>query len=212
MSTFRSIITVKDFFRFTSKQLSSTVQASSIGLNVDKNGVASEWNLIEGKFEEISFPVIFKHKYGKNFADILDAGWTGLFLISERLKNLLEENGLTGWKTYPIKLLDKKNKEISGYFGFSITGSCGPMTFRKSDIIDIRRVPEGPIINVYKGLYIGLDKWDKSDFFIPSGSYRIIVTKKTAEILKSQKITNLELTLEKIQTTANIVLPENVFD
>jgi len=31
----------------------------------------------------------------------------GIIFISDRLKILLEENQLTGWKTFPIKIYDK---------------------------------------------------------------------------------------------------------
>src|SRR5262245_11871693 len=114
---------MNDFFYFGSKLLSSTVQAGPIVLK-QKNGLPGSYYLIKGYYEGINFPYVFKQDYGKKFTDILDTGCAGLFLISENLKKILENNRFTGWKTYPIKLYDKKNNEVSGYHGFSVIGSC----------------------------------------------------------------------------------------
>ena len=124
---------------------------------------------------------------------ILEHGKTSLYLISERLKNLLEENQTTGWKTFPVKVLDKKKREVPGYLGFSVTGRCGPIDDSKALIIEKRLVPTGPICTYYKGLYIRLDQWDGADFFVPEKTIGIVVTRRTAEILKKNKITNMEL-------------------
>ena len=56
-------------------------------------------------------------------------------LISSALKAILERHQITGWKTFPMRLLEGRlfagvhggdpNNEIPGYHGFSITGRCG---------------------------------------------------------------------------------------
>lgn len=182
---------MKDFFDFGSKLVSSTVQAHPIGLKDDENGKGSHLKLIKGDYKGIVFPVIFKQEYGKKLTDILDTGHASLFLISDRMKTILEENKLTGWKTFPIKLYDKKGKEITGYHGFSITGYCGPTNYEKSVIIEKKHVPTGPICQYYKGLSI--DKWDGTDFFTPEGTYETFITKKAADVLKKNKISNMYL-------------------
>lgn len=188
---------VKDFFDFHSKFVSSTVQAHPVGIH-------DHWNLIKGNYKGIDFPVIFKQEYGKNLKDILDTGAASLYLISERMKNILEENLLTGWQTYPIKLYDKRENEILGYHGFSITGKCGPTIYDNCEIIEKRRVPNGPICKFYKGVFI--DEWDGSDFFTPEKTYNTFITKKTADILKKNKITNLELeNLAEMEIEVNII-------
>ena len=99
---------INDFFTLDSKLLSSTFQARPINLKRDVDNNFQEWDLIKGNYAEIDFPVIFTQDHGKKLTDILDTGWPGLFLISDRLKKILEENKLTGWKTFPIKVYDKK--------------------------------------------------------------------------------------------------------
>ena len=76
----------------------------------------------------------------------------------------------------------------------SITGRCGSIDYSKSLLIEKQLVPSGPICKYYKGLYVGLDQWDGTDFFVPDKTLWVIVTSKTANILKKNKITNVELT------------------
>jgi hypothetical protein len=177
---------INEFFDFSSKLVSSTFQAGAIGIPKGAQG-----ELIMGEYAGIDFPVIFMQEYGHKLTDILDTGYTSLCLISDRLKILLEENGFTGWKCFPIRLFDKKKNEVLGYHGFSITGRCGPIDRTKSTIIEKQRASGWPMRKFYKGLYIGLDTWDNTDFFIPKGSAWPIITKKVADVLKKNKITNL---------------------
>ena len=181
------------FFKFRSRMVSSTLQAGAPELKRDVDGEDKVWNLIKGKYEGIDFPVVFKQYDGKNLTDLLDTGWSSRHLISDRMKNILEENHLTGWKTFPIKLYDKKGNEILGYHGFSVTGRCAPIDYEKSEIIEKRLVPTGTLCKYYKGQHIDIDKCDGSDFFAPDDVYSVFVTEKAAIALKKYKITNLDL-------------------
>ncbi len=183
---------IKDFFCFRSRCSSSILQAGPIGLKEDKNGINGHTNLIKGNYDEIDFPVIFKQEYGKKLADILGTGHASLYLVSDRMKSILEDHQITGWKTFPIKLYDKKKNEILGYSGFSVTGRCGPIHDELAEIVDRQSIPNGPIYQVYKGLYVGLDEWDGTDCFIPDKTSFIVVTKKIKTLLTDNKITNLE--------------------
>lgn len=176
-----------DFFSFSGKYAQSQVQVPAIGLKVDE-----EWNLIKGKYESISFPVIFKQSRnsGEKFPDILNTGWPSLYLISEKTKSILEDNHLTGWRHYSIKLYDKHNNEINGYYGFSVLGRCAAINYGKSKIIDIQHRPTGPISKYYKG--VSIDDWDGNDFFSPDNTYGLYITTKAANLLKKNKI-NIEL-------------------
>ena len=182
---------MSEFFDFGSKLVSTTFLAAPEGLKKSDNGIWETRNLIKGIYEGVKFPVVFKQDDGKILRDILDTGHPGLYLISDRMKILLEENKLTGWQTYPIRLYDKKGVELFGYHGFSVIGHCGPISYEKSEIIERRYIPDGPICRYYKGKSI--EDWDGSDFFTPQKNYGIIVTKRAADILKQNKIANLDL-------------------
>ena len=191
---------MKNFFDFNSKMVLSNVFAPPIGLNIDDN-----LKLIKGDFTNIDFPMRFKQHFGKKLNDILDTEHPGFYLISDRMRTILEAAKLTGWKTFPIVLYDKHWDEIPNYHGFSTTGKSGPISYDNCEIIEKRYVPNGPICKFYKGLFI--DKWDGSDFFTPEGNYGTFITKKAADVLREHKISNLRLeNLADIETDVAGVL------
>jgi hypothetical protein len=179
-----------NFYEMGSKLSSSTLQVHSINLG-RRNNLDDEFRLIEGDFNGIKFPVIFKQASGKKIEDILDTGWPSLYLISNKMKALLEKHDFTGWKVFQVKIFDKNNNIIPGYHGLSIVGRCGPIDQRKADIIYKRLVPHGPNSAYYKGLYVGLDAWDKTDIFIPQDRYSIIVTETVFDTIKKNKLSNI---------------------
>lgn len=188
----------KDFYMLGSKLLSSTLQAHPRGLrefsNIEPNAsyVFDEDRLSLGDYSEISFPVSFQQEYGSQYHDILDTGHANLYLVSNRLKETLEENEITGWKTFPISLKDRNNREIEGYSGFSVVGRCGFLDFDKSTVIEKKLVKDGVVGKYYKGLYFELEEWDGSDIFVPKGTRYFFTNKKTMNILKKAKISNLK--------------------
>lgn len=181
----------QNFFEFSSKLISSTLQAHPIGLKKDINGIDEEWNLIKGKYKDIVFPVVFKQVYGKKYTDILDTGWPNLYLISKNMKIVFQENHLLGWETFPIKLYAKNGDEILDYFGLSITGKCIRENYNQSSVIEKKGIVEGSIIKFYKG--IAIDGWDGSDLFSPSDSYSIYISCKAAELIRLNQFSNVEL-------------------
>lgn len=196
------------FYTFSSKLSSSTIQAQPINLNdiVDSSGLSDPHRLIQGLYGGIQLPVIFKKKYGRKLEDVLDTGWSGLFLISKKFKEVLVENELTGWNTFDVKLLDKDNQELQGFYGLSITGRCGRIDYSKSEIIEKRLVPNGPLGKYYKGLPIGLDQWDGSDFFLPHDNFGTIVTSRAVDVLKKGKVTNIRFENISEIETPNFIL------
>lgn len=123
--------------------------------------------------------------YGNKLRDVLHCGQS-LYLISDRLKNILEESGLTGWKSYPILLYDKKGRQIEGYNGFSILGRAGNLC--KFDIppVELGYSPKSD------GYYFEFDAWDGSDIFriFP---HLVVITKRFAEVLLNYKVSGIEI-------------------
>ena len=89
--------------------------------------------------------------------DVLDMRYNGqCFLISDRTRDMLQSEGVTGWRTYPIKLYSKKNEEIDGYNGFTITGRGGKMIKLRENI---------PYNEDNKYIIWDSNDWDGSDLF-----------------------------------------------
>jgi hypothetical protein len=173
------------FFSFSSKLISSTFQVHLADSKID------QYKLIKGNYTEINFPIIFKQKYGHKLLDIIDTGCVGLFLISDKLKTVLENNSLTGWKIFSIEVYDKKDNLVLGYHGLSVTGRCESASFNQSKIIEKQFISTGPICKYYKG--ISITQWDGTDFFSPKTKYQTFITQKAANLLKKNKITNMQI-------------------
>ena len=131
----------------------------------------------------IEFPVVYRHEEGKKMRDMLDMRFDGhCFLISDRMKLLMEDNGITGWKSYPVLVYDKKGNEIKGYHGFTVTGRGGEMRF----LMPPNQIPYGESSHYCQWEQ---DQWDGSDIFRIRPNY-LIVTKRTMLLFKENKITS----------------------
>jgi len=182
------------FFNFNSKMSSPKYHAYLLGYDHVYAGLIPEDHLLIANYDNFTFPLIFKHNKKHKELDILDTGTGTLYLISNKMKTILEENKLTGWKTFSIKLQDKKGNEITGYYGFSITGRCGPINYRNSVIFNKQHFEGGPFGKYYRGYQFDLDQWDRSDFFISKYNFGIIITERAKNALNQNKITNIKLT------------------
>ena len=179
---------IADFFYFDTNYSSRTFHTEPVDAVTVMN-----WydNLIKGDFEGIVFPIKFQQQSGNKLLDVLNTGTPSLYLISAKLKTLLQEKQVTGWTSFEIELLDKKEAEIKGYYGFSVTGKCGQVDESKSEIIK-KHFENGHTSYYRKGLHVGLDKWDGSDFFYPDGTSHLVTTQKIADILTGYKISNVQ--------------------
>ncbi len=164
--------------------------------------------IVKGDYTGIEFPISFKQSTGRKWTDILNPNSVSMYVVSERFIRLLEANNISGWKTYPITILDSAGREVNHYMGFSIVGKCGAVDYTKSTVYEKRLVPNGSISKYYKGLYVGLDKWDGSDFFIPEGTLYIIITEKVMQIVKKYKVTNIILQNLAEYEVAEYALPQ----
>lgn len=176
--------------------LEDCIPAITVQLNLEdsyfKQHGYVEKRLLVGDYEGIKFPAVFIHYRGRRWEDILGVGWPPLYVISENIKNIFEKNNLTGWKTFPVEVLNKRKKKVEGYYGMSITGKCGPVDDSKSEIVPYTQSRYVLGEKAYKGYYIGLDKWDGSDFFIPEGDCWLIGSQKVTDVFKENQIKRLK--------------------
>ena len=112
--------------------------------------------------------------------DVLDMRSVGFFVISDRMKDVLEENGFTGWKTYPIQLYDKKKNLISGYSGFTVTGKGGRVYYPLNEAWN-------PVLGWNPA------SWDGSDFFHFENTRHILITERVMKVLRKHKIDAIDM-------------------
>ncbi len=144
------------------------------------------YELLIGK-ANINTPLRIKWDSGRAKPD--DVEWnSGLNLVvfSGRVKNLLEEHGITGWKGYPIDLYDKLG--VAGG-GLQRPGCDGPLRATADPVKAIKRLTAYPggVFPEYYGNYFDPESWDSSDIFIPeSGGLFIFITERVKTLLKKQ--------------------------
>lgn len=188
-------LTMEDFYYFHSRNYLTTFYASPEMVikaietkDFDKaREIGNKLSL--GDFEGLEFPIIFREKRdsGKRFRDVLD-NRGGEMLISDRLKQLLIDNNITGWKSYPICMFDKRGNEVHGYSGFSVTGRCGGTLEYRTD-----KVCYEDGYRFFEGLSFDIAQWDGSDIFMVNGNRAIIITKLVYKLFKENKIDAIEM-------------------
>jgi len=133
----------------------------------------------------------FRYNYGGEQYDLINTGFAGLYLFSDKVIKLLTDNKVKGWMTYPCMLFDKLGKEILGYSFFAVIGRCGPIDWQKSEMYLKQYTPTGRPAETYKGLYFGLDTWDGSDIFSPEGTLYTFISEDVKNILESNEVSNI---------------------
>lgn len=191
-------MTLKDFYKFNSRNYLTTfgVRSDIWKEALKRKNSKLAWNIIWdlelGNYEGYEFPIVFREvagESGKQMRDVLDNRSLITYLISDRMRDLLIDNNITGWECYEIEMYDKKGNIVSGYNGFSVTGKCNDMV--KIDFENIIKDKKRDYFEA-KGAMFDIEKWDGSDIF-RAGGWRII-TKKVYELFKKHKITAIEMT------------------
>jgi len=124
---------------------------------------------------EFEIPVKTKIVLGNILYDRLDFNDGVNFVISDRFLNILVENQLTGWKTYPVEIdwIDEK------FHGFQITGSSGELI-------------EPKVQGWYTGYKFDYDSWDGTDFFSPADTHLRFISEKAYRLLTNSRISNVQ--------------------
>lgn len=191
-------MTLKDFYTFHSRNYLTTFAVKSdiwkeaLKRKNSKLARKISWDLELGNYKGYEFPIVFREvagESGKQMRDVLDNRNIMTYLISDRMRDLLIDNNITGWECYEIEMYDKKGNIVSGYNGFSVTGKCNDMV--KIDFENIIKDKKRDYFEA-KGAMFDIEKWDGSDIF-RAGGWRII-TKKVYELFKKHKITAIEMT------------------
>jgi hypothetical protein len=117
--------------------------------------------------------------------------WTTLavlFVVSDRVVQILQSKRFSGWTTYPVVVVGPTGTTIPGYSGLSVVGRCGPLQPERS----IRYQKPGPVgntIEVFKGQFFDENLWDGSDIFMPTdGTGLVFVLDRVKRALESSKL------------------------
>lgn len=119
---------------------------------------------------------VFTVDEGKKYFDFIgDQG--PLEFMSERFKNLIEENNITGLEFFPI-IIENFDLKYYGYVRMHIINSI----FENDD--------EGNLI--HGSLKVDLDSWQGVEIFKLKNCGGMVCTSRVKEIIEKAKITNVE--------------------
>lgn len=150
--------------------------------NADKRGEirvqpVTRYNAAEYKIGQplISQPLEVIISEGKKFYDILCFQDPHNFAVSDRIHNLLLQEGITGWHSYPLAIEGSDEK----YWGIQVTGRAGP--------------PFRPHVGFIDGLMFDFNTWDGSDMFVLEGTVSTLFSDRLRQLLQKAKTSNLAL-------------------
>ena len=152
-------------------------------LNTDSSNALTDLN---------EAPSTYMIRKGDTWADVLFTNSLNL-VVSERFKDLLQ--GFEGISFFPVNILTNNLHTVKvNYFNMIVRGKCGKIINELSRNELSTRIPSGPVFMKKLGLYFDTATWDKSDFFVPSETMFIFITKKVKEVIEENKLTNVRIT------------------
>lgn len=110
---------------------------------------------------------------------------------------MLLEHRISGWRTYPVNVMDKLGEPQPDYEGLVVTGRCGNVDLARS-IVVLSEYPTGWYPH-FLGHYFEESSWDGSDIFMetPDSAGRVtahkFVTEKVRLAFEKAKIKNARL-------------------
>lgn len=109
------------------------------------------------------------------------------------------ENSFRNYDTYSVRITHN-DEELKGYHGLVFYGKGGRFLPEFSDIVYGPPDRNGkPQIYESRCLAIDITEWDGSDlFYIPDFPIKKVITGNVADALKRAKITNCDLTSQRI--------------
>ena len=161
-----------------------------------------EWDVFKiGKDENVpKGKLCFIASGSKKFWDVISTSGV-LYVFSEKVVKLLQNNNITGCKFYPITI---KGHEDLKYYLLTITGKCGPLDDSKAKLIETLSSPATKIHNtiitipkqqfsVMKGKSVRLETWNGCDFFLVENTLESLVTERVKDLFKKHRINNVYL-------------------
>ena len=140
----------------------------------------------------IDAPLGFEISSGTSEVDLVASEDPPLCLFSSEMKLLLQRHDLTGWGTFPIKLVSRTLNLTRHYEGFTVSGRCGKVQNHRSTKVTCLPPPGGRSYQAYKGLFFEEMSWDGTDIFMPEDVSYIIVSARTQAIFVEKRLSNLD--------------------
>ena len=151
------------------------------------------WNnlLNYGDLSQYELPIVFRQCtcFGSKIHEINPTNGVSYPIVSDRVISILENNGITGWKTYPIILYDKHGNRLDGYNGFYVDVMQGMgLDFEPPQDRCDKTTEDWKWIVTKRG-WLDITNWDGRDF--TRAGWGIIVTERVVKLFKKEKVTGI---------------------
>ena len=151
------------------------------------------WNnlLNYGDLSRYEFPIVFRQSktFGSKIHEINPSDGVCYPIVSDRVISILEDNGITGWKTYPIILYDKHGNRLDGYNGFYVDVMKGMgLDFEPPQDRCDKTTEDWKWIVTKRG-WLDITNWDGRDF--TRAERATIVTERVVNLFKKEKVTGI---------------------
>lgn len=139
--------------------------------------------------------------------DIIATGFASLYLISSRLAEGLKVEGMSGWRSAPVRF--EGGSPVDGAFHtLSVVGRCGPIRHELSEVSEHR---DGRNVRRYwRGAYFDPETWDGSDMFTPIDRGTLFVVSKVREFLRRHDLHGIRLV--PLDSVEEFIFPRLVRD
>ncbi len=144
-------------------------------------GVASR-DILTGKLA--GGPIVGVVQQHGRFGDLVGTFWAAVFLISERLREVMRAGDVTGWTTRPVMVEATGTIGVQPLYLLCVHGRCGPVVVPSNSM----GFETGGV-----GHYLDPRKWDKSDIFLASNHDAILLSGRGADIIRGARVSNVEV-------------------
>ena len=152
------------------------------------------WALTLGKKKPPPQLTVRRQMGGACPTDFVWNCWVSPF-VSQRVIDILKASGCTGWKCFPVRMLNKAERPAGRYYGLVITGRCGPDDPEMSEI----KADSPRTYPTLVGHYFHPETYDGSDLFLHRAAANgrqtghMMASKRLVEVFEQADIKNVRL-------------------
>jgi len=149
--------------------------------------IQDDFELFRGEFTPKK-PITIKIDRGGRAADFIWGGRVSVKIVSDKVVNILRENKIKKFTTYPVNVMLKNGEKLEGFHGLSVLGRAGPIDLVRSRA-EVTFSDNGSAFPLsLNGLFFHPENWDGSDIFTLDKTCDMLITRRLLNLFKKNKV------------------------